>query len=73
MNKTELYIHLTKKLEDFFEMSFTNIFEENKVYNDILKEIREKCDPEEAYKYELSRVDEFVAKARIMNIFGIEL
>ena len=71
MNATETYILLTKKLDDFFEMSFCNFFDEERVYKGIIAEIREKCTPEEALKFERTRVDEFVARARIMNIFGL--
>lgn len=71
MNKTELYVYLSRKLEDWFNLRVeTNVLAYVKAYDDIVDEIRATCDAKDAYRYECTRVDEAVARARVKNIFG---
>lgn len=71
MNKTEIYVALTKRLEEWFDTyCVTNVIAYKKAYDDIINEIRAKCDAKDAYVYECTRVSEDVAKARVNNIFG---
>lgn len=74
MASAEIYIELTDKLNQWFELTFINYYEGVRKYNSIIKEIREKCDKDEAYQVELKRCcDKRVAIARIHNIFESEL